>query len=261
MALVNTAGAVQPPPGAGKPVAGTGIGTAAALANPKCAHDDAVRYGVYGRLPSTVVGNGPVCVKPWKDGADNGGATVARRHQRPHPGRTRIIPNDQQLSMVGGATPMKRADNSKGTYQDAIHDYLLAAMKFYETYGRDIEMRYYVVHGPGRGRPARRRGGDQGREALRGDGPRTHRPRRVRHRDGQREDPRLRLRHHHAEGARPGSLPMGAERHAGGRDQLDRGDRQATRREEGPVRRGRREDARRGSSAPSTSRTSSTSTR
>ncbi len=146
MALVNTAGAVQPPPGAGKPVAGTGIGTAAALANPKCAHDDAVRYGVYGRLPSTVVGNGPVCVTPWKDGADNGGATS--------PGVTKdrilvyaVIPNDQQLSMVGGATPMKRADNSKGTYQDAIHDYLLAAMKFYETYGRDIEMRYYVSTG------------------------------------------------------------------------------------------------------------------
>ena len=49
--------------------------------------------------------------------------------------------------MVGGATPTKRADNSKGTYQDAIHDYLLAAMKFYETYGRDIELRYYVSTG------------------------------------------------------------------------------------------------------------------
>ncbi len=146
MALANVAGAVQPPPGAGTPVPGSGIGTAAALANPKCAHDDANRYGVYGRLPSTIVGNGPVCVKPWKEGADNGGATA--------PGVTKdrilvyaIIPNDQQLSMVGGATPQKRADNSKGTYQDAIHDYLLAAMKFHETYGRDIELRYFVSTG------------------------------------------------------------------------------------------------------------------
>jgi hypothetical protein len=101
---------------------------------------------VYGQGNSTVVGGGPVCVKPWKAGDDNGGATA--------PGVTKdrilvyaIIPNDQQLSMVGGATPTKRADNSKGTYQDAIHDYLLPLMQFYETWGRDIEVRFLVSTG------------------------------------------------------------------------------------------------------------------
>ena len=144
-ALMGSALAVQPPPGAAKPTPGSGIGTTAALANPNCAHDDP-RFGVYGQANSTVVGGGPVCVKPWKEGADNGGATA--------PGVTKdrilvyaIIPNDQQLSMVGGATPTKRADNSKGTYQDAIHDYLLPLMKWYETWGRDIEVRFLVSTG------------------------------------------------------------------------------------------------------------------
>ena len=224
------------PPGAAKPNAGTGIGTAAALANPKCAHDDATRFGVYGRLSSTIVGGGPVCVKPWKEGADNGGATA--------PGVTKdriliyaIIPNDQQLSMVGGATPTEARRQLEGHLPG--RDPRLPAHR--DEVLRDLRARHRTallrVDGPGRGRPARRRSGDQGREALRGDGPRTHCPRRVRHRDGQLEDHRLRLRHHHAEGARPGTLPMGAERHAGGGDQLDRGDRQATRREEGAVRR------------------------
>src|SRR5438094_805491 len=128
-ALVGSAGALQPPPGAAKPTPGSGIGTAAALNSPKCAHNDP-RFGVYGQASSTVVGGGPVCVKPWKAGDDNGGATA--------PGVTKdrilvyaIIPNDQQLAMVGGATPTKRADNSKGTYQDAIHDYVLPLMQFY----------------------------------------------------------------------------------------------------------------------------------
>src|SRR5439155_20633241 len=89
---------------------------------------------------------GPVCVKPWTDGADNGGATA--------PGVTKdrilvyaIIPNDEQLSHVSGAAPTNRAGNTRGTYQDAVHDYLLPIMKFYETWGRDIEVRFLTSTG------------------------------------------------------------------------------------------------------------------
>src|SRR6476646_8211476 len=147
MTLVHTAGAAVPaPPGAAKPTPGSGIGTAAALNNPKCTHGDTTRYGVYGRFDSTVVGGEPICVKPWKATGDNGGATA--------PGVTKdsitvvaMLPNDQQLSSVGGTTPVKRADNSKGTYQDAIHDYLLPLMKYYETWGRDINMRFVTSSG------------------------------------------------------------------------------------------------------------------
>src|SRR6478609_2003488 len=101
--------AVKAPPGAGTPVAASGIGTSAALDNPKCKHDDP-KYGVYGRFNGTTVGGGPICVKPWKDGDDNGGATS--------PGVTKdavtvvaVVPNETQLSGTSssaGTAPVSR---------------------------------------------------------------------------------------------------------------------------------------------------------
>src|SRR5262245_44552411 len=70
------AAAVRAAAGAAAPVAATGIGSKAATGNPRCSHG-ASTYGSYGRFDSTTVGGGPVCVKPWKDGSDNGGATSA----------------------------------------------------------------------------------------------------------------------------------------------------------------------------------------
>ncbi len=116
-----TAAAIKPPSGAGKPVAASGIGTSAALNNPKCKHDNP-NYGVYGRFNGTTVGGGPICVKPWKDGDDNGGATSS--------GVTKdaitvvaVVPNDTQLegtSVPAGTTPVSLVDgNPGGTYADA----------------------------------------------------------------------------------------------------------------------------------------------
>ena len=121
---------------------------------------------MYGRFNSTVVGGGPICVKPWKDGADNGGATS--------PGVTKdtitvvaVVPNETQLaatSTPAGAAPVNRVDMTHGsTYEDAVHDYLLPLMQFYETWGRDIEVEVRDLVGERRGRAARRRGHDQGR--------------------------------------------------------------------------------------------------
>jgi hypothetical protein len=144
-AATPVAGAVAIPPGAGKPTPGSGIGTAAALENPRCAHNDP-SYGVYGRFNSTVVGGGAVCVKPWKAGSDNGGATAQ--------GVTRtaikvfaVVPNEQQINSPGGTAPTNRAVNTRGTYQDAVHDTLLPMMQYYETWGRDIEVRILVSSG------------------------------------------------------------------------------------------------------------------
>ena len=142
-------GAVKAPPGAGRPVAASGIGTSAALDNPKCQHDSP-NYGVYGRFSGTTVGGGPICVKPWKDGDDNGGATS--------PGVTKdtvtvvaVLPNETQLagtSSSAGTAPVSRVDLSPGgTYADAIHDYLLPLMKYYETWGRDIEVKFVTSSG------------------------------------------------------------------------------------------------------------------
>lgn len=48
-----------------------------------------------------------------------------------------VVHNDEQLKSDPVA-PKTRSNKSLGTYQDAIYDYL-PNMRFYETWGRDIE--------------------------------------------------------------------------------------------------------------------------
>ena len=144
--VVDPAGAaaIVRPEGAGPPVPASGVGTQAALANPRCRHDDP-KYGAYGRFDSTELGGGPVCVKAWKAGANNGGATT--------PGVTgkritvvAVLPNAEQLKRDPVA-PKHRTDNSPSTYQDAIYDLLLPQMRFFETWGRDVEMKFVTSSG------------------------------------------------------------------------------------------------------------------
>jgi hypothetical protein len=139
---------VSPPLGAATPTAGSGIGTTAALENPRCAHGDP-QFGVYGRFNSMIAGGGTVCVKPWRAGDDNGGAT-ARGVTKSTITVVGVVPNDAELagvSRAAGTMAVNRADDSTGTYKDAVHDYLLAAMKYYETWGRDIEMKFVTSSG------------------------------------------------------------------------------------------------------------------
>jgi hypothetical protein len=150
---VGTAGAavatVKAPRGAGTPVAASGIGTAAALDNPKCQHDNP-NYGVYGRFSGTSVGGGPICVKAWKDGDDNGGAT-SQGVTKDAITVVAVVPNETQLtgtSAAAGTAPVSRVDQSPGgTYADAIHDYLLPLMKYYETWGRDVDVKFVTSSG------------------------------------------------------------------------------------------------------------------
>jgi hypothetical protein len=138
--------AVPAPRGAAKPTPGSGIGTKAALENPRCRTGE--RYGVYGRFDSAAVGGGPICVRPWKAGANNGGATssgVTRERVKVFA----ITPDESQLALVssGGAAPLYRADNSPSTYENAVHDHLLPIMRFYETWGRDLEVHFLKSSG------------------------------------------------------------------------------------------------------------------
>ena len=82
---------------------------------------------------------------------------------------------------------------------------------------------------------ARRRGHDPDRGAVRSHQPGHERPRRPRRRRCQSGDPRVGLCDDHGEGAEPGSVPVGFERHAGGRGERGRGDRSAARGQEGRV--------------------------
>ena len=136
--------AIPRPDGAGPPVPGSGMGTQAALDNPRCRHDDP-RYGPYGRFDNTEIGGGPVCVKAWKAGDDNGGATsqgvTAKRITV-----VALVPNADQLK-ADPVAPKHREDSSASTIQNALHDYLLPQMKFYETWGRDLEVKFVTSSG------------------------------------------------------------------------------------------------------------------
>ena len=86
-----------------------------------------------------------MCVKAWKAGADNSGTTA--------PGVTKdritvvaVVPNETQLQ-TDPVKPNHMADRSQSTYIDAIHDYLLPQMKFYETWGTDIEVKFITSSG------------------------------------------------------------------------------------------------------------------
>jgi hypothetical protein len=135
---------VQRPAGAGPPVQASGMGTPAALNNPRCRHDNA-SYGPYGRFDTTIVGDGPACVKPWKVGDNNGGATTRGVTKD----RIKVLfyhPNDQQFS-TDPVKPMNRSTGTTGNYRDGVSDYLLPEMRFYETWGRDIEAHFFTSSG------------------------------------------------------------------------------------------------------------------
>jgi hypothetical protein len=138
------AATIARPAGAGPPVPASGMGTQAALDNPRCRHDDP-KYGAYGRFDSTELGGASACVKVWKAGADNGGATA--------PGVTKdkitvvaVIPNDQQKA-ADPVAPKQRAGSAPSTYQNSLYDYMLPQMRFFETWGRDIEVKFVTSSG------------------------------------------------------------------------------------------------------------------
>jgi hypothetical protein len=141
----STAVVVKPPAGAAKPVPGTGIGTQAAIDDPRCR--TGAQYGVYGKWDSSSVGGGPLCVRPFKKGDDNGGATsngVTATSIK----LVAVLPSKSRGDAQAAAAQLKNlADGSTGTWADAVHDYLVARLPFYETWGRDIDVTLYTSTG------------------------------------------------------------------------------------------------------------------
>jgi hypothetical protein len=133
---------VDRPPGAGMPTAGSGIGTQAALDNPTCT--DPTKLDGYGRRSSSSVGNGPICVRPFEAGEDNGGATT-RGVTADKIKIVFVVPNPNVN--VPGVASMPLANNrttgQAGTDPDAVHDLLVPLMEYYETWGRDIEVVFF----------------------------------------------------------------------------------------------------------------------
>jgi hypothetical protein len=84
-------------------------------------------------------------VKEWDESADNGGAT-AQGVTKDRIKVVFILPNDQQFS-EDPVKPTDRASGTTGTYQDGLHDYLLPSLRFYETWGRDLEAHFFTSTG------------------------------------------------------------------------------------------------------------------
>ena len=137
--------AAEPPPGTGKPPAGSGINTPAAYANPSC-NKAGGKYGIMGLV---TVDAGPVCLPEWK-GGDNGGAT--------YQGVTKdavkvvaLVPNAQQSAALGPrSAPTNYATGQPGTVPDALADTLAAyehAFGGKYTAGRDIQVEYMTSGG------------------------------------------------------------------------------------------------------------------
>jgi hypothetical protein len=142
------AGAAASAPGTGKPPAGSGIGTAAALANPLCDKTEGIEG--YGKLDFVIKGGAPdpggspICVAVWK-GKDNGGAT--------YQGVTKdavkvvvLVPNDQQKGPAS-RQPTNNATGQPGSFQDALTDALAAYAHVFQTYDRQVDLEFVTSSG------------------------------------------------------------------------------------------------------------------
>jgi hypothetical protein len=136
------AGAAARAPGTGKPPAGTGIGTAAALTNPLC--DKTQGIAGYGKLNFVIKGGAPdpggspICVAAWKKGKDNGGAT-SQGVTKDSVKVVALVPNEQQLGPAS-RQPTNNATGQPGTVEDALKDALPAYAHVFESYGRTVDL-------------------------------------------------------------------------------------------------------------------------
>jgi hypothetical protein len=137
----TTADAAERPSGTVAPTPGSGIGTKAALDNPRCRTGG--DYGPYGRFDTALVGLGPICVKPWSASQNNGGATA--------PGVTadsvKVVVFLPTAAQNTGSAPVDRSTGGKGTFENAYHDTLLPLMEWYETWGRNIDVSFVTSSG------------------------------------------------------------------------------------------------------------------
>ena len=59
-----------------------------------------------------------------------------------------VLPTPERSSQQALAAMLNNlATGSRGTWEDAIHDYLVANLPYYETWGRDIDVSFYTSTG------------------------------------------------------------------------------------------------------------------
>ena len=140
---------VQPPivnaKGVGAPPKGAGMGTKAALENPKCNADAIKGWGVFPLVTST---SGPFCVAPAP--SNNGGAT-SRGVTATTIKVAVVLPNAQQFATLqagGSRAPVNQATTQSGNlFKDVVTDIWPAFAHTYETWGRNVEFSFVTSSG------------------------------------------------------------------------------------------------------------------
>jgi len=116
-----------------------GINSAAALASPSC---DATRKQIRHYYFAA-----PPCVKPWKDGDDNGGATaqgVRRDSVKVVVLQNSPVPDPPKVS---ANFVLNQATGKTGSPIDAVLDYDAVYRRPYETWGRTVEYEFVQSSG------------------------------------------------------------------------------------------------------------------
>jgi hypothetical protein len=117
-----------------------GIGSPEALAGSKCDPDTKrVKFQSY---------SAPLCVKPWKDGADNGGATAQGVTAKTI--KVAVLYGDlpaQQLATKGLYTNQATGENSPTAPVDSTKDNNEIDKYAYETWGRTVEFTFVKATG------------------------------------------------------------------------------------------------------------------
>ena len=110
LGVVGASAALAAPPagvsmkGTGKPPAGVGPRSSAALAQKSCAKN--------GRTTFTYEGGGPWCVNPWPAGQNNGGAT-AQGVTATKVHVVAYVPNTEMLGPASAASPQNQATKER----------------------------------------------------------------------------------------------------------------------------------------------------
>jgi hypothetical protein len=118
-----------------------GIGSAAALDNPKC--DPATKRFKYQNYAA------PLCVKPWKKGDGNGGATA--QGVTATKVKVAVLYGDlppAQLATKGLYTNQATGENNPNAPIDSTTDINEILKYVYETWGRTVELTFVKTSGP-----------------------------------------------------------------------------------------------------------------
>ena len=129
--------------GVGKPPPGAGMGTKAALENPKCNADTVQGWGTFSMVTTT---GGPYCVAPAPK--NNGGATA-----RGVTGSTiKVVvvlpwPDTNGTGATNDRGAVNRATGEPPTAKAAALDQWAALSHVYETWGREVEFTFITASG------------------------------------------------------------------------------------------------------------------